>query len=894
MISESLFTAIFGAVSAETEDSLVHVARAAVRAGYALVPNRPGTKQPMCTLNATEAKRADEAARTQAQANGVKRWDRVRHECGVHEAITDEKTSDRVVRRLLKNTGRINLGIELRRSRVLVVDVDTPAEAAAFRATWEGATPEPFPGSYTITSPGVQAADGTWVHSGGGHYYFTLPEHIARRLPAQPGVLKDEGGWATMWAGQVLVPPSVRAEGAYRLTGEPRPAPEWLLHRVLAYIAEHLTRRREQAQRTAERIATGTVGDAAVDTWSADTDWDELLVPAGWTETGDATECGCPEWTAPGVHANPKSATAHEPGCTKYDDSPGHAPLHIWTDNPPEPFEPGGTYTKLQFVAIGKYGSTGGQAIAATCRDLGIAREGGSGSSLTPLAVRGLLSRASSSPAPETPLPATATAEQHTANGRAEYPEPAGGAGPSLHPLVPGAAGPDAPAIPAPHVSTPEDTAAEDAVALELARRVARHLAEQQFEASHADELDELERLRAHRRQKAADLARQELANERAGTAAFADELYDEADLDEMPELEPLVHGWINKDSDVRVYGPSGHGKSFAVLDLALCIANGTPWHGIPVEQGRVLYIAGEGARGIKKRIRSWRARFGGTPVRGQLTVKGRPVQLSAPEQLISAAEENAYALVIVDTQARSTVGLEENSASDTAIITEAMRRIRQAGDKTTVMLVHHTGKDEDAGARGSSAGTAAMDTEIEVKKKNAIVSLRIAKQKDGADGITRDFALTAVPATDSCVLLPMDPMTAATAAGENGHRPITPLTGTLGLPEGPMVAEVATLFREKYERDPGGGFTIGELRGELLGGVQGRVSKDRRRQQINRAFERLRGDQWVVAAEENVSQRENGKHRWRGPEDDVDRDVDSVDRNVDTCGQTPGQGVDS
>src|ERR1041384_3364770 len=129
MIAESSFAAVFGAPAAGGEDSLVHLARAAVRAGFAIVPCLPGTKQPMCVLPAAAQKRADEAAQEAARAAGRPKWHSVRHACGVKHAITDEKDSDRIIRRLVKNYGAINLGVELSASRVLVVDVDTDAEA---------------------------------------------------------------------------------------------------------------------------------------------------------------------------------------------------------------------------------------------------------------------------------------------------------------------------------------------------------------------------------------------------------------------------------------------------------------------------------------------------------------------------------------------------------------------------------------------------------------------------------------------------------------------------------------------------------------------------------------------------------------------------------------------
>ena len=52
------------------------------------------------------------------------------------------------------------------------------------------------------------------------------------------------------------------------------------------------------------------------------------------------------------------------------------------------------------------------------------------------------------------------------------------------------------------------------------------------------------------------------------------------------------------------LYGKSQGFKSFVALHLMLSIANGLTWAGKRVEQGKVVYIAAEGAAGMRKRIR--------------------------------------------------------------------------------------------------------------------------------------------------------------------------------------------------------------------------------------------------------------------------------------------------
>lgn len=395
MISESRVAAVFGAVPAGDETTnLVHQARAMIRNGFAVVLCKPGTKIPMCTLSSTEVKRADEEAQLIARSEGATRWASITHPCGFKHALTDEKTSDRVIARLIKSRGRLNLGIELRASRVVVVDVDTEFEMAAFKRDWEQETGSALPYGMTVASPGVYAdsgdGNGSWKHKNGGHYWFTLPEGMV--LPAIDGALKMPTGWVIMWADrQVLVPPSVRQEGPYKLVGDAHEIPPWLLKKILGHMMERKARAEAKLAADRERVARGD-GTASIDVWAASFPWADLLEPDGWVDTGKPSNCGCIEWTAPPAedHASPKSATAHEPGCSLTGTEGGHSVLHVWTDNPPEFLtgeaasklsSSGKTFTKLQYVALRDHDGD----IREACRAMGIPAEGGGRAPLTPL-----------------------------------------------------------------------------------------------------------------------------------------------------------------------------------------------------------------------------------------------------------------------------------------------------------------------------------------------------------------------------------------------------------------------------------------------------------------------------------------------------------------------------
>lgn len=246
---------------------------------------------------------------------------------------------------------------------------------------------------------------------------------------------------------------------------------------------------------------------------------------------------------------------------------------------------------------------------------------------------------------------------------------------------------------------------------------------------------------------------------------ALIGELLDTDDLDNIPNLQPLIADMLFLDSLARVNGPSGHGKSFVTLDFAGCVGTGSDWHGHTTTQGLVIYLVAEGARGIRKRVRAWEQQYG-------MRMTGvkflpRPIQAMDVEWLvlIEACRRLRPALIIGDTQARITVGVEENSATEMGRVVHRMEELR-AQSGACVLLVHHKGLSGDHG-RGSTAVKGAMQTELTVTKEGSRVMVATDKQKDTEELGKIGFTLTSVqldgeadeegrPIT-SAVLVPID-----------------------------------------------------------------------------------------------------------------------------------------
>ena len=100
--------------------------------------------------------------------------------------------------------------------------------------------------------------------------------------------------------------------------------------------------------------------------------------------------------------------------------------------------------------------------------------------------------------------------------------------------------------------------------------------------------------------------------------------------------------------------------------------------------------------------------------------------------------------VVIIDTFAQTTPGANENASEDMGLALGNCKGIhRYTG--ATVILVHHSGKDESRGARGWSGIKAAADAQLEVQRVGEARMLRTDKQKDGDDDKVLGFKLESV-----------------------------------------------------------------------------------------------------------------------------------------------------
>ncbi len=226
--------------------------------------------------------------------------------------------------------------------------------------------------------------------------------------------------------------------------------------------------------------------------------------------------------------------------------------------------------------------------------------------------------------------------------------------------------------------------------------------------------------------------------------------------LTELSKLPPptwMIESYLTDNSFSVIYGPSGEFKTFIVLDMALSVACGVDWRGLKVAQGSVAFVAGEGASGLFKRAYSWLVARGEGRTDAPFYTLDHSVPVTegeALDALIAGLEDlpEMPKLIVLDTLARNFGFGDENSTQDMNRFVSAIDALR-ARTGAHICAIHHTGKDSDKGARGSSVLRAAIDTEIGVKRSEGTknVTVAVTKQKEADEAEHKHFEMIPVEA---------------------------------------------------------------------------------------------------------------------------------------------------
>ena len=232
---------------------------------------------------------------------------------------------------------------------------------------------------------------------------------------------------------------------------------------------------------------------------------------------------------------------------------------------------------------------------------------------------------------------------------------------------------------------------------------------------------------------------------------------FDRADyvLSQVTNPDWLITEVFERNRLITVFGAPKSGKSFIAIAMACAVAKGTPFYGHEAKKAPVVYLAGEGVSGIKRRLAVFhQSKYGGS-------LEGAPLFLSNRGSRINEAEEyekleteinllkkevGQIGLIIFDTFQRNFSG-DENSAQEVNKFVKAADQLIHDFD-CTVLLVHHTGRGNKGRARGSSVLDASIDGEFMVERKDntvdgekqMFVKMKQTKNKDGMGMTDKNF----------------------------------------------------------------------------------------------------------------------------------------------------------
>lgn len=188
---------------------------------------------------------------------------------------------------------------------------------------------------------------------------------------------------------------------------------------------------------------------------------------------------------------------------------------------------------------------------------------------------------------------------------------------------------------------------------------------------------------------------------------------------DHLPPLnDALIAGLLRQGHKMLIAGPSKAGKSFALIELTIALAEGWPWMGLPCAKGRVIYVNLELDRAsCLHRFRAVYDALGRAPLGlGNIDIwnlRGHslPMDKLAPKLIRRAARRN-YIAVIIDPIYKIITG-DENSAEQMSQFCNQFDKVCTALG-TAVIYCHHHSKGAQGGKRSmdraSGSGVFARD----------------------------------------------------------------------------------------------------------------------------------------------------------------------------------------
>lgn len=204
--------------------------------------------------------------------------------------------------------------------------------------------------------------------------------------------------------------------------------------------------------------------------------------------------------------------------------------------------------------------------------------------------------------------------------------------------------------------------------------------------------------------------------------------------LKPQPDIEWVLRNFIGRRWVSIVCGEPGSKKTWALLDLVVCVASSEPWLSFSGPRTPVLWVDEESGEGrLLRRL--------GDAMRGHNAPADIPLHYvsllglnltteGGAQDLAELLEEVKPGLLVIDALSDIMLGGDENLVKDTQPIMHRLRQLAERHD-CAVIVIHHVNKS--GGYRGSSALKGAVDSLLlfESRPDSPIITVSCEKARD-------------------------------------------------------------------------------------------------------------------------------------------------------------------
>ena len=233
-------------------------------------------------------------------------------------------------------------------------------------------------------------------------------------------------------------------------------------------------------------------------------------------------------------------------------------------------------------------------------------------------------------------------------------------------------------------------------------------------------------------------------------------EIFEHGKHPSRPKAEAFVEDFLYPGQFSLLYGPSSIGKSIFSIDMLVRASLGLSWAGRQTKPIDVLWLPTENPVEFQRRLSACLSVHSSlskgdekhwfTEAQLQLANDQTTSRMELIAQHLKRNERRRQQVVQIDTLSQAIPGLDENAASVMTQVIFNVRYLLSMCPDAHVMLVHHSGKHKERGARGHSALSAAVDTEIAMFGK----TIHVTKQRSGPKDAKVKFALKEIEYADS------------------------------------------------------------------------------------------------------------------------------------------------